>query len=179
MSLIDENVKPSAPMPSSPASRVRARAPHRAPDRRMTLTIRFGQDVVRRVELEVFALERVVLLLPHAHDLGEHFVVLALGRRWVVDVERRDFVAARAPARAELEATVAEVVEHRDLLGRAHRMIHARRQVEDARTDVDAFGGCREIAGDGLVRRQVCSTPASAWCSDSHTYFQLCLSPRP
>ena len=69
-----------------------------------------------------------------------------------MDIERRDLVTTCASTRAEFEATVAEVIEHCDLLGRSHRMVHARRNVEDSGTDVDAFGRCREVARDGFVR---------------------------
>ena len=66
-----------------------------------------------------------------------------------------DLVAARAAAGAELEAAVGEVVEHRDALGDLRRVVHLRERVEDARADVDALGGVREVAGDHVVGREV------------------------
>ena len=64
-------------------------------------------------------------------------------------------MAPGASAGAELEAAVRHVVEHGDALGDLCRVVHLRQRVEDARADVDALGGVREIAGEHVVGRQV------------------------
>ena len=69
--------------------------------------------------------------------------------------EAQDLVAARAPAGAELEAAAGQVVEHGHPLGHFGRVVHLGQGVEDSRSDVDALGGMRQIAGDGIVGRHV------------------------
>ena len=64
-------------------------------------------------------------------------------------------VGAGPAAGTELEPAVREVVEHRDALGHLRRVVHLRQRVEDARADVDALGGVRQLAGDDVVGRQV------------------------
>src|SRR5581483_12034957 len=85
--------------------RVGRRVAARDPDRRVARPVRLRQDVVRLVDREVLALEGVVVLLPHAQDLGRDLVPLRPGGRRVVDVERPDLVRSGATPRAELEAT--------------------------------------------------------------------------
>ena len=69
--------------------------------------------------------------------------------------EPEDLVAARATAGAELEASFRDVIEHRDALGELGRMVHLWQRIEDARPDVDSFGGMRQVAGDDVVGRQM------------------------
>ena len=121
----------------------------------MALAVGLWQHVVGLVDREVLARERVVLLLPHARDLADGLVPLGARRARIVDVERGDLVRARTPSGAELEAPVAQVVEHRGPLGVADRVVHARAQVEDARTEVDPLGGAGQVAHVDVAGRDV------------------------
>ena len=149
-------LKAMAPMPSSPAWVNVPGFPQPDPDGRVSLPlVRLGQDVVGIGHGEVVALELVVLLLPHPRDLTDDLVPLRLGRVLVEDVERSDLVAACAPARAPLEPSLEEVVEHGHPLGRPHRVVHPRREVHDAGPDVDPVGGVGQIAHGHLGGRHV------------------------
>ena len=64
-------------------------------------------------------------------------------------------MAAGAAARAELETTLRDVIEHRHALGELGGMVHLRQRIEDARADVHAFGGVRQITGDDVIGREM------------------------
>ena len=97
----------------------------------------------------------VLLVAPHLLVLADDFGEDRLRRVGVRDVEAGDLAAARAAAGAELEPTFAQVVEHGDALGDAHRVVHLRVHVEDPRPDVDVLGDRGEVAEVHLVGRQV------------------------
>ena len=77
--------------------------------------------------------------LPHLAELADDLVEHVAGEVGIVDAEALLLGGRRAAAHAELEAALREVVEHRDPLGDACRVVHRRRDVEDARADVDAY----------------------------------------
>lgn len=123
----------------------------------MRLPVRLGEDLARR-QLPVLALEADVLVLePHLGELGDGLFPDLLG---VVHVghpryEPEDLVRTGTPPAPELEAVVGEMVEHRDLLGDLHRVVDLGEGVEDARPEVDAFGGVGEVAEVDVVGREV------------------------
>ena len=83
-------------------------------------------------------------------------------------------MAARAAPGAELEAAVREVVEGGHALGDLRRVVHLGERVEDARADVDALGGVREVAEiTSLAER--CEYSSRKWCSVTHTYLKPAL----
>ena len=86
---------------------------------------------------EELAVVAVILLLPHAHELGQHFGHHLAGEVGIVDAEAPLLGGRRAPAGAELEAPLGKVVEHGHPLGDTRRVVDGRRDVEDARADVD------------------------------------------
>ncbi len=88
-------------------------------------------------------------------DLRERLVEEVAGRLRVRDAEALVLGAGRSAPGAELEATVAQVVEHRDALGHARRVVHRRRQVEDARPEVHALGLAGDVAHEHLARGDV------------------------
>ena len=124
------------------------------PQRRVARTVRLGQDVVGLLDLEELPVERVVLLLPHAQDLGSGLVPHLLGLRGE-EVEGGHLVAAGTAARAPLVAIAGDVVEHGDSLGVAHRMVDRPGQVHDPGADVDLLGLGGDVREDGLGGRHV------------------------
>ena len=64
-------------------------------------------------------------------------------------------MGAGSPPGPPLEAPFREVIEHGDPLRVAHRMVHTRAEVEDARAEVDPLGGAGEVRHHHLARRQV------------------------
>ena len=73
---------------------------------------------------------------------------------------------------------LAEVVEHRDPLGDAGRVVHRRRDVEDARADVDALGAGERRSGSNTSLAEMWEYSSRKWCSVIHQYFQLVSSAR-
>jgi hypothetical protein len=65
------------------------------------------------------------------------------------------FGGRRAAAGAELDAALAQMIEHGDLLGDPRRMIHLCRDVDDGAADVDALGARRDEAQVHLGARLV------------------------
>jgi hypothetical protein len=119
-------LKAMAPMPSSPGGGEGAGVAAAHPDRRMADAVGLGQDVVRFVgTLEELAVEGVIALFPHAHDLGGDLVPHLLGLGGV-QVEGLHLVLAGAATGAELEAALGDVVEHGHALGVAHRVVDRR-----------------------------------------------------
>ena len=132
----------------------RRRAPGRDPHRWMRTRVRLRQHVARRHREEP-AVVRILVVGPHVPELGDDLVEHLAREVGIVDAEAALLGRRRAASHAELEAAVAEVIEHRDPFGNARRMVHRRRHVEDARTEMDAFGARREVAEEHLVRRHV------------------------
>ena len=101
-------------------------------------------------------------------DLVEHLAWSARGRRCrsrvcsVVD-EPRPMPNSNRPPR--------EVVEHRDALGDAGRVVHRRRDVEDARAEVDALGARRDVGRGTHSFADRCEYSVRKWCSVAHVYL--------
>ena len=92
----------------------------------------------------------------------------------VVDVERRDLVAAGAAAGARTRSGRSvrwSSIATRSALRTGWLTRGA--QVEDARAHVDALGARRRDSPCRPRWPRCGCTPVSAWCSVTHTYFQL------
>ena len=78
-----------------------------------------------------------------------------VARRVRIDVEALELGARRRAAGAELDAAVAQEVEHRDRLGRADRMVVRLRQEAHAVADADVLGARGDRAVEDLGVRAV------------------------
>jgi hypothetical protein len=113
----------------------------------MGLLIRLGHDA-DVLELEVLALMREALLLGEDLErLEESVPALA-----VRDVETLIVPGKSAPAHAELEPPLGEMVDRRDVLGQAQRV--AQREHLDRDADLDAPGARRQRRCDHQRRRK-------------------------
>jgi hypothetical protein len=127
----------------------------RDPHRWMRRHVRLRQDVARRHREEAAVETRVFARAPHLrellHDLVEH-VARDVGLR---DPESPLLDGRRPATHAELETPFRQVIQERDALGDACRVIHRRGDVEDARAEVNIRGRGCEVAEEDLVGRQV------------------------
>jgi hypothetical protein len=64
-------------------------------------------------------------------------------------------VATGASTGAELEASARKMVEHRNPLRHLRWVVDLRQRVENARTQVDAFGSVGQVAEHNIVGREV------------------------
>ena len=133
----------------------RRRVAGRDPHRRVRRGVRLRQHVARRHREEPAVEARVLLGAPHLAELAHHLVEHVAREVGIGDAEAALLGGRRAAAHAELEAALRQVVEHRDPLGDARRVVHRRRDVEDPRAEVDARGRGREIAEEHLVGREM------------------------
>ena len=115
----------------------------------------FGSTLRARHREEPAVEARVLARPPHLGELAHHLVEHVAREVGIVDAEAALLGGRRAAAHAELEAPLRQVVEHRDALGDAGRMVDRRRDVEDPRAQVDARGRRREVTEEHLVGREV------------------------
>ena len=129
----------------------------RVPHGRMGLVERLGEDLAGRQGPVLTLVALVLVLHPHLGELPDDVLpdLPGVGQVAHLGQEAEDLVGARTPPRAELEAAVGEVVQHRHLLGHLGRVVHLRQRVEDARAQVDPIGGVGQVAHHHLVGRQV------------------------
>ncbi len=128
-------------------------ARRRAPDRRVRILQRLRVHAPLR-HRPVLALELVLVVGPAADDVAERLVP-HLARLVRVDAEAFDLGARRRAAGAELDATVADEVEHRDALGGADRMVVRLGQQPHAVADAQVLGDRGDVPVQHLGVRAV------------------------
>ena len=131
------------------------RVPTGDPDRRMTLSIGLGQDVVRSRHRERFAMELIVDLFPHTGNLTHDLIPFRLGGVLVHDVEALHLMASCTTTGSPFEPVVGEVVHRRGALGEPHRVFLAGRQTVDRGAQVDVVGLRGHVADHDLRGREL------------------------